>query len=987
MPTLKDLTCSIELSDDQTALQEFGTIYGDGCVETFIPVPSKSHSFSVHLSSKKFIAPGIAMYVFIDGVYQCNRNRQDLKLRKPDDRRSLVDFRVRQKEEKQKDGSMIAREWTFEKLNASANDAPDLCSPNILDNIGCIEVIVLRCAGPRNAKNAPNMNLDGAGDVPDFHFSLDGPSDGRSIYDDRLPFSTGYNGRVPSVPSQYRSPYAETARSREGTAVRSRRSTQTGWGVPSAPPPSHQRAQSRYSEPVSPGTRPKGNISLSGVQYGSGPIPRDESDRDHTPSSLSSNTPMVDPAWLDKLVTTAVKRGVEEARRNETPLDQPIEHKQTVVGVAAASQPPGAWPMSPFSTPVQVTSSESNMPNSDEDRGTTWSESQSGWQQSPARSRAGTRVTWNEEPVWDSSSQANGWASLEDNNVDSWDTDETWATKNSDAKESSSRGSRSRAPVALSMRHVSPGTVRTRRSRSRVSRPRGSTLRNELSSSSEDNEGWTHVERASTSDASWEISDDTVRPEQSRSQVLPSRSKSKKRAPSHHSERPHAPPSHYSEHSHHTPSHHDHKQTHYPFEPPIWHPASIAPTAIPMNAPPTYSAPPPSAHPAEPPTRKVSMHTEPALSVAPPPSWGCAVPEKTRVHSMATTYTPPAPYGITLDELVKSTKGSVVNEARSASSSSWGVGKNGGEDRKAKVSGEKTASRSSSWESGGKVGGKMDLWGNEESGAGESSWGSGGGGGGDGDGAKTASMRGGRESSWGESADQNYGWGDDNGKDNDNDNGWGTSNVEAEAEPKHENTQPPPTAIHTSKWPSPPDNPASSTWATQATTPTAARPAKQKKRSTAAVIPDPLPPASHPSKPPKQFPPKILPLPPTIPNPSPSPNWRFPPPPPSSPSPHAGPHHEVRTGAATKYGHVIGRPAYVDGLDRPYAVFRFKYRSREVLGGMFGRAEGCGEEKKGRDDGEKDSDSVIARGFTERWVERHSRRDSGRDEGGVKVKW
>lgn len=120
MPTLKDLTCSIELSDKQRALQEFGTIYNDGSVETFVPVPSKPQSFSVHLTSNKFVAPGLAMYVYIDGVYQCNRNRQDLKLRKASDSRSLVDFRVRQKEEKQKDGSMIAREWRFEKLNSTS---------------------------------------------------------------------------------------------------------------------------------------------------------------------------------------------------------------------------------------------------------------------------------------------------------------------------------------------------------------------------------------------------------------------------------------------------------------------------------------------------------------------------------------------------------------------------------------------------------------------------------------------------------------------------------------------------------------------------------------------------------------------------------------------------------------------------------------------------------------------------------------------------
>lgn len=119
MPTLKDLNCSIELSGSHRALEEFGTTYNDGCVETFVAVPSKPESFSIHLTSDRFIAPGISMYVFVDGVYQCNRNRQDLKLRKGSDKHSVVDFRVRQKEEKQKDGSMIAREWKFDKLDTS----------------------------------------------------------------------------------------------------------------------------------------------------------------------------------------------------------------------------------------------------------------------------------------------------------------------------------------------------------------------------------------------------------------------------------------------------------------------------------------------------------------------------------------------------------------------------------------------------------------------------------------------------------------------------------------------------------------------------------------------------------------------------------------------------------------------------------------------------------------------------------------------------
>ena len=118
MPSLKGLTCTIELANSNEPLQEYGTIYNDGFVETFVAVPSKPRPFIVHLKSTQFISPGLAMYVFIDGVYQCNRNRQNLKHHEPlDTYRSLVDFRVRQKEEKQHDGTWIARDWTFEKLN------------------------------------------------------------------------------------------------------------------------------------------------------------------------------------------------------------------------------------------------------------------------------------------------------------------------------------------------------------------------------------------------------------------------------------------------------------------------------------------------------------------------------------------------------------------------------------------------------------------------------------------------------------------------------------------------------------------------------------------------------------------------------------------------------------------------------------------------------------------------------------------------------
>ncbi|KAI4946699.1 hypothetical protein J4E91_006870 [Alternaria rosae] len=55
--------------------------------------------------------------------------------------------------------------------------------------------------------------------------------------------------------------------------------------------------------------------------------------------------------------------------------------------------------------------------------------------------------------------------------------------------------------------------------------------------------------------------------------------------------------------------------------------------------------------------------------------------------------------------------------------------------------------------------------------------------------------------------------------------------------------------------------------------------------------------------------------------------------------------HAVRAGKAMEYGHVVGRPEYLDRLEKPYAVFRFKYRSEGGLRGLGIYAEGNGGEK------------------------------------------
>lgn len=119
MPTLKQIKCSIELGPGHVKLKEYGTKYGDGNVQTFIAVPDTDIPFTVHIQTEGYIAPGLAFYVFMDGEYQCNRNRVGLKLpgAAVDVTEYETEFRMRQKEEKNSYGSYVARDWSFKGLN------------------------------------------------------------------------------------------------------------------------------------------------------------------------------------------------------------------------------------------------------------------------------------------------------------------------------------------------------------------------------------------------------------------------------------------------------------------------------------------------------------------------------------------------------------------------------------------------------------------------------------------------------------------------------------------------------------------------------------------------------------------------------------------------------------------------------------------------------------------------------------------------------
>ena len=86
--------------------------------------------FTIHIASKGYIHSGLAFFVFIDGEYQCNRNRIALKTpgRGVSPTYYEVEFRLRQKEEKTAENRFVAREWTFEKLDRGEPKTA-LCSP------------------------------------------------------------------------------------------------------------------------------------------------------------------------------------------------------------------------------------------------------------------------------------------------------------------------------------------------------------------------------------------------------------------------------------------------------------------------------------------------------------------------------------------------------------------------------------------------------------------------------------------------------------------------------------------------------------------------------------------------------------------------------------------------------------------------------------------------------------------------------------------
>lgn len=121
MPTLGHLTCNILLPPTDTPLPEYKRKYLDSSVSVYVPVPDipvleVAPAFNIYLSSDAWLAPGLAVFVYIDGVYQCNRSRRTSS---DGPSRGAVEVRLRQKEEKVAGGlgDFVGREWRWVALD------------------------------------------------------------------------------------------------------------------------------------------------------------------------------------------------------------------------------------------------------------------------------------------------------------------------------------------------------------------------------------------------------------------------------------------------------------------------------------------------------------------------------------------------------------------------------------------------------------------------------------------------------------------------------------------------------------------------------------------------------------------------------------------------------------------------------------------------------------------------------------------------------
>lgn len=188
MPSFKDIRCSIEIGKHDAKLPEYCVDYTELAASTFVVVPEKPTTFSIHLQTDAHVAEGLLALVWIDGVYQGNKGATGLRPPSKSSRGVPADIRIRQKcIPEGKTGHFKGSQWIFNPLKigtinlchkwrlktdiilvAAENDMN--LRPEVMDELGCIVVMVLRCA----PTNTGSSQYDGAGDAADKTPSIGG---------------------------------------------------------------------------------------------------------------------------------------------------------------------------------------------------------------------------------------------------------------------------------------------------------------------------------------------------------------------------------------------------------------------------------------------------------------------------------------------------------------------------------------------------------------------------------------------------------------------------------------------------------------------------------------------------------------------------------------------------------------------------------------------------------------------------------------------
>lgn len=320
--------------------------------------------------------------------------------------------------------------------------------------------------------NAKAMNLDGAGDMPDHHFGLDGaPGPYKPQQDDRTweYIRGGSRNGAPTIGSPR---------------------------IYSGPPPPLSQTSFEL-----PGSLLSSNRITGSVRYGSGPVPsRTRTTSIHGPAPSIQGSPALhtsfDPNALDQALANMAKRSSDRYYQTSS--------QSSTIPLGALDAPsshiPGSWPepdrapVSAFAPAIQDSEGLAYPPAvavlglQSDLQGT-----EDSWHQ-----RVPGAANWDDVKGWESGGEEQGNPSIRWDGGNTWGTPQEWNTRTPYESE----GVHEQFPTGWDAptAQTSPTDHRTQSSDFHSARSRPTVTGPEIDT---DGEGWTHVGAISDSSGSW----------------------------------------------------------------------------------------------------------------------------------------------------------------------------------------------------------------------------------------------------------------------------------------------------------------------------------------------------------------------------------------------------------------------------------------------------------------------------------------------------